>query len=91
MVNLLNNNDKILLTNNDKFLDSGRKPLIKPKPLGLRRERSDLTGGCVARIARYIDGGSPNRAESRKALVPPSSGIDDSALVKCLEELKKRR
>lgn len=65
------------------------KPALKPKPLALRRERSDLTAGCVRRIANNSDqnGGTL----MRKALIPPQVCLDEKALKNCLEELKRKR
>ncbi|VDN20493.1 unnamed protein product [Gongylonema pulchrum] len=69
----------------------GSKPAVKPKPLALRRERSDLSGVGVARIAaHYMDYGS-SAVGIRRALVPPSACLDESILRNCLEELKKKR
>ncbi|VDK70731.1 unnamed protein product [Litomosoides sigmodontis] len=71
------------------------KPAIKPKPLTLRRERSDLTAAHVPRFAttRYAEhsAGSGSGASVRCALIPPSTCLDEDTLLKCLEEFKRKR
>lgn len=70
------------------------KPAVKPKPLTLRRERSDLTAGQVPRFATHYaehSAGSGNNARVRCALMPPSTCLDEDTLLKCLEEFKRKR
>uniref|UniRef100_F1KR34 Protein sprint n=1 Tax=Ascaris suum TaxID=6253 RepID=F1KR34_ASCSU len=70
----------------------GTKPAIKPKPLALRRERSDLTFSSARRLAYYAENHSPRSLSAqRRALVPPSECFDGNALRGCLEELKRKR
>uniref|UniRef100_A0A0R3RHJ8 Non-specific serine/threonine protein kinase n=1 Tax=Elaeophora elaphi TaxID=1147741 RepID=A0A0R3RHJ8_9BILA len=70
------------------------KPAVKPKPLTLRRERSDLTAGYVPRIATHYtehNAGSGSDVSARCALMPPSACLDENTLRKCLVELKRKR
>uniref|UniRef100_A0A915PMN2 DUF3741 domain-containing protein n=1 Tax=Setaria digitata TaxID=48799 RepID=A0A915PMN2_9BILA len=72
------------------------KPVVKPKPLALRRERSDLTGGHVPRIAgtHRTDRSAAVDDSSigvRRVLMPPSTCLDENTLRKCLEELKRKK
>uniref|UniRef100_A0A1I8ECI0 Uncharacterized protein n=1 Tax=Wuchereria bancrofti TaxID=6293 RepID=A0A1I8ECI0_WUCBA len=70
------------------------KPAVKPKPLTLRRERSDLTAGYVPRNADYYkeyNAGAGSDVGVRCALMPPSTCPDGNTLRKCLEELKRKR
>ncbi|VDK87295.1 unnamed protein product [Onchocerca ochengi] len=71
------------------------KPAVKPKPLTLRRERSDLTSGYVPRTAAYYtkhnNSGTGGNVSVRCALMPPSTCFDENTLLKCLEELKRKK
>lgn len=76
----------------DAIVSVGTKPAIKPKPLALRRERSDLTFSSARRLAYYAENHSPRSLSAqRRALVPPSECFDGNALRGCLEELKRKR
>lgn len=69
---------------------------MKPKPLTLRRERSNLTADHMPRTTadykEYNAGtASGSAVNERCALVPPSTCIDENILRECLEELKRKR
>ncbi|EJD76625.1 CBR-TAG-333 protein [Loa loa] len=70
------------------------KPAVKPKPLALRRERSDLTAGCVSHItANYREDNVSTGSDVgfRCALMPSPTCLDENSLRRCLEELKRKR
>ncbi|VBB26560.1 unnamed protein product [Acanthocheilonema viteae] len=83
------------LSSSNSYFTVNPKPAIKPKPLALRRERSDLTTGYVPRIAthnmEHNADGSGSDVSVRCALMPPSTCLDENTLRKCLEELNRKR
>ncbi|VDN03039.1 unnamed protein product [Thelazia callipaeda] len=88
------------LTSANYCLPANSKPVVKPKPLGLRRERSDLTDVYGSHIVAHysehgtsadITNGNNDGNSIRRALVPPSACLDENVLRKCLEELKRKR
>ncbi|VDK20558.1 unnamed protein product [Anisakis simplex] len=92
--NKTNNNVRLNGLNLHSNVRNISKPAIKPKPLALRRERSDLTGSTSARrLAYHAENHSPGPlcSSPRRALLPPSDSLDGNALIGCLEELKRKR
>ncbi|CAG9535669.1 unnamed protein product [Cercopithifilaria johnstoni] len=92
--NIVTQEDMQKLNGSNSHFTVNPKPAVRPKPLTLRRERSDLTTGYVPRISTHYtehNAGSDSDVSVRCALMPPSTCLDENTFRKCLEELKRKR